>query len=413
MGSDRGGFWVPRESAFFDKFRRGERFLWGKFLGAVCHLGVLILVVAVAAVRPEASSLNQSPLREIDPESLRARQALLEALDYYVRYQQYYREVYGRFSRDLAELGVPDMLALGSLEEVRRNYEISVLEASSKRLVILATAQPGAAVAPGTRSDRITVDERFRLNANFQLPPLAKKYLLTEADRGLSLRFKGREALLGLSADYWSFEPKQEAEKIRWSAVGKQGPVLGNLRHHANPSLPERGLASVFTRVSRHLGGTKRSIAANEEHAELGVRQIRYLLADARLAQHIHLRERGFYAEDWQALDQVTSFRIVERLDRSPNLSREPIELLRNSSFELRLKAISGPLLGEVFSMGLSGELKQIRFTDVLVKKLNESSKILQGTAVGFQISEIKDRSPSAEGHLTDQDSEIEVNPNK
>lgn len=383
---------APREKGILDKFRNGDQFLWGKFLAAAGHLIAVLVVLAVTAMNPPALNNSSGPAANAQSEeSTRIRQLLLEALDHYVRFQHYHREVYGRFSRDLRSLGVPLTLPSGSTEELRHFYEISVSEADSKRFLILANAQPGLSPELQLRGDRVTVDERYRLNANFTIPPLNKKYLIQTADRILDLKLRGRVAEMGIAAEYWRFEQKQELDRSRWVAVGRRGSAVGTLRQASFEREPERSVASIFQQVRRRLNQPVQNKTADKGEAEnnrdLDIRSLNFLLNDARFAQYIHYRERGVYTEQWGDLDQVAGFQIEERVRSSTNISQEPIELVPGG-FVIRLKATRGALLGEVFAINELGAVKQIRFSDVLVKELKDTASLL-GNPTRFQISEV------------------------
>src|SRR5690606_34352941 len=104
-------------------------------------------------------------------------------------------EINGRFTRDISRLALPDQLSSGKRELLERDYEISVLEVRPNRFMLLATGI--------TSSDRITIDESHRLNANFILPAPSRDYLLQEADRLLRLRAHGLPAEGGAFSRYW------------------------------------------------------------------------------------------------------------------------------------------------------------------------------------------------------------------
>lgn len=378
---------VSKEKGVLDKFRHGERFLWGKFLAAAGHLGAVVLVLVLSSIYPP-NWVAQSQGAAASEEASRIRQLLIESLDTYARYQQYHREVYGRFARDLRNLGVPENASGGKLDELRRYYEISVMEANTKRFLILASAQPAVSVELGLRADRVTIDERYRLNANFPLPPMNRKYLADAADRILGLKLRGRSPELGLGGDFWTFEQHQDVDRQRWIAVGRRGAAVGTLRQASFENDTSRTLASIFTQVKKRIETRAVRKSAAPTGPEFDVAAMNFLLSDARFAQHVHFREKGYYTDQWENLDLVTGFRLSERATQAGNVALEPIELVA-SGFTMRLKATSGPLLGEVFAINEVGLIKQIRFSDVLVKELKNSAEIL-GNPTRFQISEVK-----------------------
>lgn len=397
---------AKRGPRLFEKFRSGDQFHWGRFLGAIAHLVAIASVVIAASVYYplKAQLANRDP--GFSEDAIRVRQLLLEALDYYVRYQHYYHEVYGRYSRELVNLGVPTELSQGTLAEVQRYYEISVLDASPKRLLLLATARPNVPASLGLGRDRVTIDGHYRLNGNFAMPMLSRKYLTMEADRALQLYLRNRQLELGLAKEYWRFEPRRDDGRAKWVAVGLRGPALGGQRSaiFGGGEAENRGLASIFTQVRRHLAArapqsrpSPQAAASERGGREFGLMDLHFLLADSRFAQHVHWRERGVYAADWDALDTVSSFRILERVRASSNLELEPIEITPEG-YNLRVKGTSGVFIGELFTMNEAGELKQIRYTDVLVKELSQTRGILQNS-FGFQISEV----PQDEAAITEE----------
>ncbi len=84
-------------------FRIRARIRRWRFWGSLFHLGTLLLaVVALALSLPKSGVL-------LGGESVRQaelRQELMQYLDRLVRYEHYYRELNGRFTRDLTRLGI-------------------------------------------------------------------------------------------------------------------------------------------------------------------------------------------------------------------------------------------------------------------------------------------------------------------
>lgn len=328
------------------------------------------------------------------------RQTLIEALDRLVRYQHYFHDIHGRFTRDIARLSLPARLASGDLETLRRNYEISVVEVQPKRFLLQAT---------GIKStDRVTVDESSRLNANFVVPPPTKAYLLEEADRMLGLRAQGLSPQEGIYDSYWVIEKASEGSD--WVATGLRSPVMGERRELEG----DRALASIFAAVSERVKtkmggvtsafGDKKPHAAEEnEEAEaelagpkpilfkdvLQPSDVQEWLETARLAQHVHLREHGRYAKKWEQLDNVSDYHFSERMKVAKNVRVHPISLASDfSDFTLTLEGTSGDLMGEQFVMDKAGAMRQVRYTEALIHQLQEGTKILENT-FHFQINPI------------------------
>ncbi len=382
-----------REGRILEKFYAGERFLWAKFLHAVFHLSAIVGVILVSAFYYPMQARSMQKIGSGSEESLRLRQLLVEVMDYSVRYQRYYREVYGRYAREFEGLGIPEQLSIGTLSEIRRYYEISFIESDPKRLMVLASAKPNHPSGLGLEGDRLIIDENYRINGNFPVPHPSKKFLAEESDRVLQLRIRRRQAEIGLAKSYWKFEPRFEGERAKWIAVGIKAPVNGMQRLPSIiPAEPaeSRSIASIFHQVKRHLSARvakkdRTNEATNEQ--EFGSNEIHFLLSDARLAQHIHFREAGIYSSDWPSLDRYSSFRIEERAKASSNVDLNEIELTPDG-FLLKIKITRGELIGELFSMNEIGELKQIRYTDILVGELQQPTGIRK-EEFGFQISEV------------------------
>jgi hypothetical protein len=317
------------------------------------------------------------------------RQLLLEAMDKLARYQRHYRELHGRFTRDLARLSLPAQLASGSQEALRRNYELSVLEVRPNRFLLLATGLDNP--------DRVTIDENHRINANFVLPPPSRAYLYEEADRLMRLRAQGQASGEGLFSRYWKVDP---AESLGWVAVGQRNPVLGERRELSSG----REVSSLFTsvrektqnRIIRGRFPSGRAPAADAGAHErykgvLAVSDVKEWLAAAHLAQHLHFRERGQFAQRWEELDGVSDYGFANRMRAVKNLRVHPIELVAGmEGYRLTLEGTTGELLGEQFVIDRSGSVRQVRYTETLIQQLQETTSILEN----FQINPIFDDRP-------------------
>ena len=123
-------------------------------------------------------------------------------------------------------------------------------------------------------------------------------------------------------------------------------------------------------------------------------------LEAARLAQHIHKRERGVFARRWEQLDLVSEYHFEERMKYAKNVRVHPIEVsLDERDFHFTIEGTNGDLMGEQFVMDRSGSMRQIRYTDALIHQLQEGTNLLENT-FHFQINPIADDAarPSSPG---------------
>lgn len=324
------------------------------------------------------------------------RQLLVEALDKIVRYEKYYSETYGRYTRDLSRLQLPARFAGGSREEIQSAYEISVPEAYPNRFLILATGI--------NNGDRVMIDESHRLSANFILPPPSRAYLLEEADRLLKLRAQGVDPEPGIYSRYWKVESSEEGALV---ASGVKDPILGERREWKMEESPL--FAAVSEQVKSRLGLESRrpSSIAHEEptypektiapfHESVGARDVYEWLEAGRYAQQIFRREHGRFAQRWEQLDGVSDFHFAERMRNVKNVRVHPIELSADKSgFRLTLEGTDGALMGEQFVIDQAGTVRQVRYTEALIHQLQETTSILQN-AFQFQINPVGDGSPAA-----------------
>lgn len=366
-------------------FSSRERIRRWKSVAGVLHLvTVSSLVLSVLWILPRVAAKNPILLGQEMQQQTERRQLLIEALDKMARYQKYYNEIHGRFTRDISRLAIPDQLSAGKRELLERDYEISVLEVRPNRFILLAT---------GTKnSDRVTIDESHRLNANFVLPAPSRAYLLQEADRLLRLRAHDLPAEGGLFSRYWDFSTDEAKE---WVAVGVRNPVLGVKR-----GMEGEG-SSIFASVREQVQ-SRMGLEPAREPAAIGVlsrfkenlesRDVNEWLNAAHLAQHVHLREKGRFARRWEELDSVSDYHFSDRIKSVKNLRVHPIEL-ENRGYQLTLEGTSGDLLGEQFVMDQSGSVRQVRYTETLIQQLQETTNILEN----FQINPIVEDPANAE----------------
>ncbi|NUM89347.1 MAG: hypothetical protein HUU37_09100 [Bdellovibrionales bacterium] len=349
-------------------FAARERLRQWKHWGGVLHLSSLVMAVLVAGLwvpverKPAAFSAALSAAEATD-----VRRALVEALDTIVRYEHYYREIHGRFTPDLARLGLPRFTASGSIDDVRERFDVDVRVIGASRFVVEARAS----------AERAIIDEGHRLRANFLLPPPSRLFLFEEADRQIRASYQGRSREGGVYARYWRIE-------AGGVAVGVREPVLGE-RHTWLESVGEgREPASLFAGVSSKLRAM--AMSAPLQRREFSSAEVTRWLRNAQLAQHIHRRERGRFARRWQELDAVTQFGLSGLEQESANLRLLPIET-DATGYRIRVEGTEGNLLGEQFVLDQTGQVQQVRFSDALVKSISEGSSTLQ-RAIDFQITE-------------------------
>jgi len=379
---------MPHQPSKHDNliFRSRKRLRHWRAIAGIFHLlTVCLFTFALAKVLPGLLSHTSSQARQISS-SLKDRQDLIETMDRIVRYQNYFRERNGRYTRDLGRLGLPDQLASGtSIFEVFRHYEISMLEAESHRFVLLARGV--------NSTDRATVDEKSRLRANFNLPPLSRAYLMEEAERILSLKNNGENTSLGLSESYWNI---RRDENGSWLALGDKDPVRGerlvsqqdeqglslfsSVRGHM-----EARISSETNRGSRTLSSIpeKLGLGFKKEVKELSAKEAVAFLERVQSAQWIHKRERGRFAVRWEDLQLVSKFDF-NSVRAAKNVRLLPLEV-SPKGFRIILEGTEGDLLGEQFVASDEGAVRQVRYTEALAEQLQQTTDLLGS----FQINPV------------------------
>lgn len=331
-------------------------------------MAVVLAGVWMPSERRPAAVRSAMSITEI----IDSRRALIESLDTIVRYEHYYREIHGRFTPDLARLGLPRFTPSGSVDEVRARFEIGVKAIGSHRFVV--EAKNGA--------DRVVIDEGYRLRANFLLPAPNRFFLFDEADRQIRASFQGRASEGGVYARYWKLERGGVA-------VGVREPVMGERRAWLEPVAEGREPASLFAGVSSKL----RVLAMNSPSREYSAAELTQWMRTVQLAQHIHRRERGRYARRWQELDSVAQFGLARLEQEATNLRLLPIEV-DETGYRVKVEVTGGDWMGEQFVLDQSGQVQQIRHSQALVKSISEGNASLQN-AIKFQITEEPNENPS------------------
>lgn len=374
---------------------------WARNVSSALYLVALVLILIASSVairwpQGEHTKTEQAESEEV----LRARRLLLQTANKIVRYQHYYREVYGRFTGDLRSLGIPNDLVGGTVDEIRKNYEIFIELRSGQRFSVRARGRPLYGRLFQTEQEVLRMDQDFSIHANFPVPNLGREFLVQEADRVLRLKERNREAVVGIAQNYWMFLKEGKQNEASWKATGIRGRVIGATREKSRKlaSLDFRSENSLFSKITSHLrdedntGGFASSSPSTIVVQEaISLQGIYRFLELARYSQHVYFREFGHHAVTWEDLDEYVSFNLVAQGNSYNNASLEPVELSRND-FRMRVRGTSGDILGEVFSVDKFGNIEQIRYTDVIVERLRATTEFLSNPN-RFQISEVPDES--------------------
>lgn len=157
------------------------------------------------------------------------RQELIELLDRIVRHQHYYRDAYGRYTQFLNRTGIWIPRKLSAV------YEIRVTEASVDSLMVTAVSE-----IHGKVQDRISIDHRYQVTANFPLPEAREVYLKALAERAIRRLSKApdhplaQDALIrmvdrGVFRNHYKYEIQKDSKgKVVVTALGVRAPVLNS-----------------------------------------------------------------------------------------------------------------------------------------------------------------------------------------
>ncbi len=379
-----------------DLFANRDRFRQARTWGGVLHLASVALAVIVLVLAYPRTIERSIASRDQETRATEVRRALIEALDRVVRYEHYHHEVYGRFTRDLYRLGLPEKLSDTTLDEIRRYFEISVIESSPSHVLVAATGLGFSARELSLTGDRVIIDEHFRVQASFPLPEPSRSYLLEEADRKIRHQLQGKGHYEGVYADYWKVERAKDTE-AGIVAVGKRAPVLGEIHSWIEP-VGAREISSVARpEIFQSVRDRLRSRVLPAESSEKSTPYVRDFRADdvrawleqVRLAQHIYRREFGRYARRWEDLAAVSDILTPNGSGFAPNLRVLPIEVSgREQVYRVTVEGKVGDLLGEQFVLDNTGAVRQLRYSDALAHQLQESTKMLKDT-LNFKIEEL------------------------
>lgn len=251
---------------------------------------------------PQSQGLADSGswLKENRPEQLQERRELLEVLDRVVAYQHYYHSVYGHFTKLLNRIGfqIPGGVA--------STYEIRVAEASSDRLLVTALSE-----VDGKTMDLVSIDQNYRIHANFPLPAPRPEYLKANAMKHLRQLKEAPAGQVieeqGVFSGYFKYELRRDSEDRRVAfAVGMRPPVQG-VQLEAGAGL---SIASDESYAMEEIAGLS-SVSGT------GQRPVGEMMAgteQAYLAQRIFLGEVGRYARSWSELSRIAHFQFPERM---------------------------------------------------------------------------------------------------
>lgn len=251
--------------------------------------------------------IEETPLEaSTGKSSVTHRRELIEALDRLVAYQHYYHSVYGHYTKMLHRIGfeIPSNVA--------GTYEIRVAEASVDHLLVTAFSEEGGRV-----SDRVSIDQGYRLQANFPVPPPRPEYLRARTQKHLRLLVEAPLGQVieeeGVYRGYFEFGAQTDSENRRVVfAIGIRPPVLGLQLEMGSGSSNEVAIEDLdLDGVDSRKTGQKAQGNIASEHSQ-----------EAFLAQQIFRGEVGRYAKTLKELSQITNFRFPALRD---SMEQDPL----------------------------------------------------------------------------------------
>jgi hypothetical protein len=167
-------------------------------------------------VQIETSSAGQEEISQTD-----LRRELIESLDRLVILENYYHSIYGHYTQVLNHAG----FSLSS--RLARHYEIRVVAAAKNQFQASAFAEEH-----GKLTDRVWVDQLFRVTANFPIPAPSAEYLKFRAAQHLkTLRDLEPPRLIpehGIYTGYFRYEIRRDSgDRPVAVAIGVLSPVVG------------------------------------------------------------------------------------------------------------------------------------------------------------------------------------------
>lgn len=281
---------------------------------------VLIAVVAwwanrvESSIREPASQVSQQENADSQTALTAQRRELLEVLDRAVAYEFYYRSVYGHFTKLLHRVGV------AIPQTIRDVYDIRVVEASSHRLLITAISE-----VEGRNVDLVSIDQDYRLNANFPLPAPRSEFLQSQALKHIrtieSLPASQTLEESGIYQGYFRFEVTRDSQNQKSViAYGLKAPVLG-VQIDSKSGLESRVSTGEMASAPLKKGQKPQDPLewgafegwSSASTGQKPVGQVMSTLEEAVLAQKIFRGETGRYAKDWAELAQIAAFRFKDQ----------------------------------------------------------------------------------------------------
>lgn len=316
---------------------------------------------------------------------------LLELLDTYMRYEHYYKELHGRFTYDLRNLAVFHGFSSSDLLYLEAVYEIYAVKLDDGSFSISAISKNSYEKEKNKLVEKISLNEKFRVMANFPVPSPSKTYLIKEAYRMLRQHSLGRKLVGGVSTPYLSFHQQTlYGDKHYWYADGLRGEIKGDRYaiNGASSSLlgenaldTEEQFSDSFSLALRadNMGHRKVSFSQEDFYA---------FLEEARFAQYSYEKETGRKANSWRELDLFFRFHFEHRSKRVDNFSLEVITVDKGDTL-LAVRGTMGTLLGEYFSLGEKGKLERLQYTNIFINEVQRSTDLLRGNERGFQVKEL------------------------
>jgi hypothetical protein len=185
---------------------------WSLHLHGAAELGGQVETSSTAS----AESMDQEEVSQND-----LRRELVETMDRLVILENYYYSIYGHYTQVLNHAG------FSPPSRLTRHYEIRVVSATKSQFQASAFAEEH-----GKITDRIWVDQLFRVTANFALPAPSAEYLKFRASQHLKvLRDLEPSRVIpehGIYTGYFRYEIRRDSGDHPVAvAVGIQSPVLG------------------------------------------------------------------------------------------------------------------------------------------------------------------------------------------
>jgi hypothetical protein len=250
------------------------------------------------------TSLTGTPQSGVSQE---LRQELIENLDRLVSYQHYYHSLNGRFTLVLNRIGLPLSLRVSS------EYDVRVLVASSDELLIHAVSEKNGKVL-----DRVSIDQDYKIHANFLIPAPRRSYLRATALKHLRLLREAPRGVVvperGVYQGYFEYSVKTSSDDhVHAFAHGIKAPVVGD-RIELNSSNDQELAMELESILTDEWSGN-----AGEWFAEWSGEQ-------EFLAQNIFLGETGRYAKDRSELARTTRFQLYSSQLPNDSLCQLPTD---------------------------------------------------------------------------------------